>query len=106
MIKMSFIKKSFKVSGKDPCKILKSFSRAIARSTCIRACATLAVLLHFFAVNCALSRRKGGMTSLQPFHTSKSLMLNPLSAMKLSPGCSLSSTPDVSTIWRSDAQPP
>ena len=54
-------------------------------STCIRAFATLEVVLQFLLENLFLSLKNGRMISLDPLLTSKSLILNPLPAIKLSP---------------------
>ena len=54
-------------------------------STCIRAFAALEVVLQFLLENLFLSLKNGRMISLDPLLTSKSLILNPLPAIKLSP---------------------
>ena len=97
---------SFKVIGNAPLKILKSFTLAMALSTCMQAFATLEVVLQFFLENLFLSLKNGGMISLDPLLTSKSLILNPLSAIKLSLNWSLSTIPQVSVMKQSDAAPP
>ena len=57
----------------------------MALSTCMRAFATLEGGLQYFLENLFLSLKNGGIISLDPSLTNKSLMLNPLSAIKLSP---------------------
>ena len=90
--------RSFKVIGNAPIKILKSFTLKMAVSTCMRAFATLKVTLQFFSENLFLSLKNGAMISLYPLLTSKSLMLNPLSAIKLSTNWSFSTIPQVSVL--------
>ena len=100
---------SFKVIGNAPLKILKSFTLGMALSTCMQAFATLEVVLQFFLENlflCSYLSKNGGMISLDPLLTSKSLILNPLSAIKLSLNWSLCTIPQVSVMKQSDAAPP
>ena len=75
----------------------------MALSTCVRAFATLEVFLQFFLENLFLSLKNGGIISLDPLLTSKLLILNPLSAIKLSPNLSFSTIPQVSVMKRSGA---
>ena len=79
------------VIGNAPFKIRKSFIRAIARSTCILAFAMSDVFLQFFFENRCFSLKKGEIINCDPLDINKSLMLKPLSAIKLSPYCNLSS---------------
>ena len=72
-------------------------------STCVRAFATLEVFLQLFLENLFLYLKNGGMISLDPLLTSKLLILNPLSAIKLSPNLSFSTIPQVSVMKRSGA---
>lgn len=50
----------------------------------MRAFAALEVALQFFLENLFLSLKNVGMTKLDPLLTNRLLMLNPLSAIKLS----------------------
>ena len=89
-----------------PYSKFESLIRAIARSTCILAFATSDVFLQFFFENCCFSLKKGGIINCDPLDINRSLMLEPLSAIKLSPYRNLSSISQSSVINRSDAQPP
>ena len=77
--------KSFMVIGNIPVKIRKSFIL-----TCILAFGISDVLLQFFFENRCFSLKKGGIINCDPFDINRSLMLKPLSAIKLSPYCNLS----------------
>ena len=100
------VKQVLMVTGNAPLKIRKSFIRAIARSTCILAFAMSNVFLPFFFENRCFSFKKGGIINCHPLDINRSLMLKPLSDIKLSPYSSLSSIWQSSVINRSVTQPP
>ena len=93
---------SFKVIGNAPLEILKSFTLAMTLSTCMQAFATLEIVLQFFLETLFLSLKNGGMISLHPLLTGKSLILNLLSAIKLLPNWSFSTIPQVAVMKRGD----
>ena len=70
----------------------------MALSTCLQAFATLKVVLQFPLENLFLSLKYDGMINLDPFLTSKSLMLNLLRAFKVKPNGSFSTIPEVSLM--------
>ena len=74
---------SFKVIGNTPLKILKWLFPHVCELF-----ATLEGGLQYLLENLFLSLKNGGIISLDPSLTNKSLMLNPLSAIKLSPNWS------------------
>ena len=84
-IKQISSSKSFMVIEDVPFKIRKSFIRAIARSACILAFGMSDVFLQFFFEKRCFSLKKGGIINCDPLDINRSLMLKPLSAIKLSP---------------------
>ena len=63
------------------------------------------VIVQFLWENFPFSRKNGGIISLLCLHISRSLILNPLSAMILSPSLNLSNKPQFSVMNLSDAAP-
>ena len=77
----------------------------MALFTCMWVFATLEVVLQVFLENLFLSLINGGMISLDTLLTSRPLMLNPISAIKLLPNLSFSTIPKVSVMQQSDSAP-
>ena len=83
-------------------EIVEYFTRSICRSTCIHNFAIQRVSTTWAAESWSFLDKKGGMFNVTPLCSSKSSIVNPLSAITESPGSSFSRRLHVSVISQSE----
>ena len=97
---------SFRESRIVLCKSLKPFILDIALSTWIQAFAIFELFMALCLENFPSSFKNGGITSLEHLFINKSIILNPLSAINVTPGLIFSIIPQVSVMYQYDAHAP